>query len=302
VTISASITVLIPAYRAQATIYRALASVRAQTLQPAQVLIIDDGSPVPLVVDPQQLAPTPVSLIRLPQNRGSSGALNHGISHVTTDWIAFLDADDSWHEDKLAQQMAFVEQEPDTILVATGLRFLDATGQKLMDVATTKLPDDDAKRFASLMEDCVIGKPSVLVRTKALLHIGGFDEQLIVGEDQHLWLRIAAKFPVAVVPDILTFAHDTPGSLTKRRDIAPDYLWRKVIAPLLAQYDQRLSLAQRRRIIGARCQQAAVAHLSHGFYLQALGYLWRSTFNGYQTLQNISYMLTPLKNWIKRIR
>lgn len=293
---------LIPAYCAQATIERALASVRAQTLQPAQVLIVDDGSPVPLVVDPQQLAPVPITVIRLPHNRGSSGALNHGISQVTTDWIAFLDADDSWHNDKLAQQMAFVEQEPDTILVATGLRFLDAAGQKLVDVATAKLPDDDATRFASLMEDCVIGKPSVLVRTVIVQHIGGFDEQLIVGEDQHLWLRIAAKFPVAVIPNILTFAHDTPGSLTKRRDIAPDYLWCNVIVPLLAQHEQRLSQPQRRRIIGARCQQAAVAHLSHGFYLQALRYLWRSTFNGYQVAQNISYMLTPLKNWIKRIR
>lgn len=301
-TVSASITVLIPAYRAQATIDRALDSVRAQTLQPAQVLIVDDGSPVPLVVDLQQLAPTPITLIRLPQNRGSSGALNHGLSHVTTDWIAFLDADDSWHKDKLAQQMAFVEREPNTMLVATGLRFLNAAGQKLVDVATIKLPQDDAERFASLLEDCVIGKPSVLARTKVLEQIGGFDEQLIVGEDQHLWLRIAAKFPVAVLPEILTFAHDTPGSLTKRRDIAPDYLWRMVIAPLLAQHEQRLSQVQRRRIIGARCQQAAVAYLSHGSYIQALGYLWRSTFNGYQTLQNISYMLTPLKNWIKRIR
>jgi glycosyltransferase involved in cell wall biosynthesis len=300
VSISSGITVLVPAYRAQATIDRALASVRAQTLQPAQVLIIDDGSPVPLVVDPQQLAPVPVTVIRLQQNRGSSGALNHGIAHVATDWIAFLDADDSWHNDKLAQQVALAEKEPDVGLIATGLRFLDANGHKVMDVATTSLPDDDTARFASLLEDCIIGKPSVLVRTKVLQQIGGFDEQLIVGEDQHLWLRIAAKFRVAVVPNILTFAHDTPGSLTKRRDIAPDYLWCNVIAPLVAQYNQRLSPAQRRCIIGARCQQAAVAHLSHGSYAQALGYLWRSAFNGYQVMQNISYMLTPLKNWIKR--
>ncbi len=298
---SASITVLIPAYRAQATIDRALQSVRAQTLHPAQVLIMDDGSPVPLVIDPQQLAPIPVTLIRLPQNLGSSGALNQGIAHITTEWTAFLDADDSWHEEKLARQMALAQREPDIMLIATGLRFLDASGQTLADVATTKLPDDDTARFASLLEDCVIAKPSVLARTKALQQIGGFDAQLIIGEDQHLWLRIAEKFRVDIVPDILTFAHDTPGSLTKRCDIAPDYLWLKVIAPLLAQHSLRLSRGQHRSVVGARTQQAAVAHLARGSYVQALKYLWRSMLNGYQPLQNISYMLTPLKNWIKRL-
>jgi glycosyltransferase involved in cell wall biosynthesis len=300
-TLSPGITVLIPAYRAQATIARALASVRAQTLQPEQILIIDDGSPEPLSVETNQAGSTPLSLVRLSHNLGSSGALNHGIAQIETQWIAFLDADDSWHPEKLALQMAYAERHSDSVLIATGLRFLNATGHSAMDVATTALPVPHDDRLASLMEDCVIGKPTVLVRTNVVKSIGGFDTKLIVGEDQHLWLRIAAKHRVDILPDILTFAHDTPGSLTKRTDIAPDHLWRKVIAPLLEQHQHRFSPAQRRKIVGARCQQAAIAHMERDSLSQAFDYLVRSLLSGYQPVQNIYYMLTPLKRWIKRV-
>jgi glycosyltransferase involved in cell wall biosynthesis len=300
-TLSPGITVLIPAYRAQATIARALASVRAQTLQPEHILIVDDGSPESLMLEANQAGSIPLSLVRLPQNLGSSGALNHGIAHIQTQWIAFLDADDSWHPEKLARQMVFAQRQNDSVLIATGLRFLDAAGQCVIDVATAALPEQQNDRLASLMEDCVIGKPSVLVRTDVVKSIGGFDTKLSVGEDQHLWLRIAAKHRVDIVRDILTFAHDTPGSLTKRTDIAPDHLWRKVIAPLLEEHQYRFSPAQRRKIVGARCQQAAIAHMERGSLAQAFGYLSRSLRCGYQPLQNIYYMLTPLKRWLKRL-
>jgi glycosyltransferase involved in cell wall biosynthesis len=300
-TLMPGITVLIPAYRAQATIARAIASVRAQTLQPEQILIVDDGSPEALIVDANLAGSIALSLVRLPQNLGSSAALNHGISQVKTQWIAFLDADDSWHREKLARQMAEAARCSDSVLIATGLRFLDSAGQSVIDVATVRLPEQLDDRLASLMEDCVIGKPTVLVRTHVVRAVGGFDTNLIVGEDQHLWLRIAADYRVDIVPDILTFAHDTPGSLTKRTDIAPDHLWRKVIEPLFEQHKHKFSAVQRRKIIGARCQQAAIAHLDRGSFGQALGYLRRSSLQGYQLIQNFYYMLTPLKRWIKRL-
>jgi glycosyltransferase involved in cell wall biosynthesis len=299
-TLRPGITVLIPAYRAQATISRALASVRAQTLQPDQILIIDDGSPEALFVDAELAGSIALSLIRLPQNLGSSGALNSGIARVETQWIAFLDADDSWHPDKLARQMACAARCSDAVLIATGLRFLDTVGRCVIDVATAPLPENHDDRLASLMADCVIGKPTVLARTDVLRAVGGFDENLIIGEDQHLWLRIAADHRVDIVPDILTFAHDTPDSLTKRQDVAPDHLWRKVIEPLVELHWRKFSSAQQRSIIGARCQQAAIAHLARGTYWQALVYLQRSLLQGYQPLQNIYYMLTPLKRWIKQ--
>jgi glycosyltransferase involved in cell wall biosynthesis len=293
------ITVLIPAYRAQATIDRALASVQSQTLLPDRIVIVDDGSPEPLVVEPGQAAPIPIALLQLSENLGSSAALNHGLKHVDTKWTAFLDADDSWHPEKLSRQMDMARARPESMLIATGLRFVSSTGIGQIDVATKPLPEEPTQRLASLIEDCVIGKPSVLVRTEVVKALGSFNTKLIVGEDQDLWLRVAAAHRVDIVPDILTFAHDTPGSLTKRRDLPPDYLWRNVIALAIEQHRHRFSHKQLRRMIGARCQQAAVAHLSQGNYLPALTYLWRSTVNAYQPLQNLVYALAPLKHGLK---
>ncbi len=289
-----SITVLIPAYEAQSTINRALESVRSQSLRPDQILIVDDGSQSPLQVVAPDL---PVTLVRLAQNMGSSAALNYGLSLITTEWVAFLDADDSWHPQKLEKQTACARANPDVALIATGLRFVDSDGKKNRDVATEALPDEQAACFAALLEDCVIGKPSVLARTRRLREMGGFDPKLVVGEDQHMWLRLAAAHQVKIVSEILTFAHDTPGSLSKRRDLPPDYLWLNVIQPLVAQHSALLSAQQCRRIIGARAQQAAVAHLRRGSYAQAIRYLWVSSRQGYQCSQNLHYALTPLKFW-----
>ncbi len=299
-TAATGITVLIPAYRAQATIDRALASVLAQRLQPDEVIIVDDGSPEPLQVKPDTTAPISLKLLRLSQNAGSSAALNFGLEHVQTEWTAFLDADDSWHADKLTKQIELATRQPDTALIATGLRFLDANGHKQMDVATQPLPEDATQRLASLIEDCVIGKPSVMARTKILRAMGGFNTGLVVGEDQDLWLRIAAAHRVDVVPEILTYVHDTPGSLSKRADVMPDYLWSQVIRPAIAQHRSKFSAAQLRRIIGVRRQQAAVAQLVHGSYGKALAHLWQATRCGYQPLQNVSYALTPLKKCLKK--
>jgi glycosyltransferase involved in cell wall biosynthesis len=296
-TCAMSITVLIPAYQAQSTIDRALESVFAQSLLPDQILIVDDGSPEPLRVAQADQKPLPLKVLRLDRNLGSSGALNHGIAHVTTTWIAFLDADDSWHRHKLAQQMACAAAHPESALIATGLRFIGAQGETLADVATTTLPEDATARFAALLEDCVIGKPSVLARTDVLRALGCFSAAHVVGEDQHMWLRIAALHRVDIVPDILTFAHDTPGSLSKRTDVPAGYLWIDVIEPLLEQHRHRFSPEQLRRIIGVRSQQAAIAHLARGSYRQALRYLWQSACQGHDWLQNLSYALTPLKKW-----
>jgi glycosyltransferase involved in cell wall biosynthesis len=307
-TLTPGITVLIPAYRAQGTIQRAIESVCAQTLQPAHILVIDDGSPEPLVVDAQSAAPIPVTVQRLPQNLGSSGALNHGIAQISTVWTAFLDADDSWHPEKLARQMDFAKQNPDTALVATGLRFIGGDGKIQMDVATVPLPSAPLNKLASLLEDCVMAKQSAMTKTAVLQASGGFDTTLIVGEDQEFFLRLAETHRVEIVPDILTYIHDTAGSLTKRRDLAPDFLWTQVIQPKFKAHRHKFDSATCRRIIGARTQQAAVAHLHRGSYFAALGYLWQSSIHGYQPAQNIYYALTnlpfikalktPIKCWI----
>ena len=80
------ISVIIPAYKAEATIHRAVASVLKQTLMPHEVIVIDDGSPVPLPNIEEQYGP-PIKLYRK-KNGGAASARNFGIDHAQGDVIA----------------------------------------------------------------------------------------------------------------------------------------------------------------------------------------------------------------------
>lgn len=95
------------AYNASATLNRALDSIANQTCLPAEVIIIDDAS-TDDTADIAKAHPlknmTRVLVHRLAQNHGAAGARNAGWALATGDYIAFLDADDVWHPQKLARQ------------------------------------------------------------------------------------------------------------------------------------------------------------------------------------------------------
>ncbi|HKA06178.1 MAG TPA: glycosyltransferase family A protein, partial [Gemmataceae bacterium] len=123
---SSSVSVIIPAYRAEAFIARALDSVFGQTIQPSEVLVIDDGSPDDLS---QAVRPfgDRVTLVRKP-NGGAASARNLGLDRARGDFIAFLDADDTWVPHKLEHQLGLFAANPELGLVC-GRWFTQSPGQ-----------------------------------------------------------------------------------------------------------------------------------------------------------------------------
>jgi glycosyltransferase involved in cell wall biosynthesis len=106
---AADVTVVIPSFNASATLPRALASVAAQSVQPKEVICVDDASTDDSVALLRQFsirAPFPVRVEALACNGGAARARNHGIRLAESRWIAFLDSDDAWHPGKLSAQLA----------------------------------------------------------------------------------------------------------------------------------------------------------------------------------------------------
>src|SRR3954471_10824120 len=97
-----SISVIIPAYNVEAHIERAIRSVLRQTLQPREILVVDDGSTDRTGEIVMQFG-APVRLLRQ-LRQGAAGARNTGIRESRGDLIAFLDADDEWRETKVERQ------------------------------------------------------------------------------------------------------------------------------------------------------------------------------------------------------
>src|SRR5712691_10590652 len=110
------VSVIVPAYNADRTLTRALASIKAQTAAPREVIIVDDRSTDSTVKIAEQFARSyrerEAVVIRLPANRGPGSARNRGWERARGEYIAFLDADDAWYQEKLELQCAWMEAHP----------------------------------------------------------------------------------------------------------------------------------------------------------------------------------------------
>ena len=178
------ISVIIPAYNAAELIGLTLESVLAQDYQNLQVIVVNDGSKDDTAKIARTFGP-PVQVINT-ENGGVAKARNRGIQQAEGDFIAFLDADDLWEPDKISRQVAAID--PDHRLVYTdtlafGIENLPYTGIS----AEQELPSGDIR--IQLIERNFIATSSVLMDREICEKIGGFNQNIPVGEDWDYWLR-----------------------------------------------------------------------------------------------------------------
>lgn len=185
------VSVVIPAYRARAEspdyLDETLASVRAQTFQGYEIVVVDDGSPV-------RIAPADASdvvLVRQP-NTGPGGARNLGSVVARGELIAFLDADDRWRPAKLAQQVALHDRRPDLVLSATDFVPFDERGFREHSPwrARSRVRSAEVTFERLFFENC-IPCSSTMIPRRALMKTPGMNRHRRLGEDYGLWLRLA---------------------------------------------------------------------------------------------------------------
>lgn len=182
----ADVSVVIPCYCSTSTIERAVRSVAAQTLRPREILLVDDGSPDDSRIVLERLARDipRARVLALPENRGSSAARNAAWMQATGRYIAFLDADDAWHPQKLEVQVRFMESSPQFALTAH-LHVVDVIPEPRLDedVPFTEI------RLLNLLPGNRFATSSVMLRRGLAER---FPEEVRRGEDYMLWVRIAA--------------------------------------------------------------------------------------------------------------
>jgi glycosyltransferase involved in cell wall biosynthesis len=112
--------VVIPAYNAQRTLRETLASVLHQTIPPAEIIVVDDGS----TDETAAIAPTLSPLIRVihQANSGPGAATTRGVRDTKAPWIAMSDADDLWLPHKMERQWEFLVAHPAVTLASAKMR------------------------------------------------------------------------------------------------------------------------------------------------------------------------------------
>jgi glycosyltransferase involved in cell wall biosynthesis len=287
------VTVLIPAFNAAATIRRALDSALAQTYRQLEIIVVDDGSKdgtseIVLAYDDSR-----IRLVRLPSNRGESGAMNAGIAAAKGDLVAFLDADDEWLPAKLAIQVNAMRDRPNAAMVSCGCRFVDRQGDVLRDEAGVPSPPlKGSEVWRSLLAETLIAKPSVVARTAALRAVGSFNTDLVIGADQDMWIRLGIIGDIEFVDDILTIVHDTAGSLTKVHASKIDTYMLPMIKQHIDQQRHLLSRHEIRHILGMRYASVGRNLYTAGSLPRGLSLILRAMLRGYRIRENLWYLAT----------
>jgi len=140
-----------------------------------------------------------VNLLRQ-KNMGVSSARNNGVMMAESQWICFLDSDDTWERTKLQKQIDFHKKNRDILISYT-----DETW--IRDGLHVKVPKKFAKSHENLYErslsHCVIAPSSVMIQKKLFDRVSGFDETLEVCEDYDLWLRLMKEHTIALIDETL---------------------------------------------------------------------------------------------------
>ena len=97
-----NVSIVIPTYARPTELRRAIRTVQRQSIDDWELIIVDDGSPQPVTLEPDVAADDRIVLIRQPSSMGVSHARNTGIAHAGAPWVAFLDDDDLWWPGGLA--------------------------------------------------------------------------------------------------------------------------------------------------------------------------------------------------------
>lgn len=193
-----SIAVIIPVRDRRLLIERALRSVLNQSYQPAQIIVVDDGSTDGSGEVVSQLFPQ-IDII-FSAAKGVSHARNLGLDRARADWIALLDSDDVWHSNKLQRQMERISHEPaarvvhcDEIWIRDGVRVNPMR----------KHAKPGGSIYRKCLPLCCMSPSATMIHASVFADVGGFDESMPACEDYDLWLRIAARYRVHYVDEKL---------------------------------------------------------------------------------------------------
>ncbi len=195
------VTAVVPVFNGERYVAEAIASVLAQTYEPIECLVVDVGS-TDATPDVLRRFGAAVRVVRS-TNRGVASARNLGVTCAAGEFVAFLDADDTWRPDKIEKQMDVVRLCPGVGLVYSGLAVVDEALTPIGSVDPA--PPELALRNTLLLEQPFatgVGSTGLLPR-EVVVEVGGFDERLSTSADCDLTCRVGSSYPLACVSEPL---------------------------------------------------------------------------------------------------
>lgn len=207
------VSVVIPALNAERFLREAIESVQSQTVKVREIIVVDNGS----TDQTAQIAFALGTSVVKEENRGLSRARNAGIRQSTQEWIALLDSDDLWDANKLECQWAAIQERPEAGMFACYFRIIEdgavilentpevseqrwlGYDGRIIGNSCSYFPRIDKDFFPRFLPSC----SDVLIKREVFSTAGLFDEAVQYNEDFEFFLRVLARYPLAIVEQTL---------------------------------------------------------------------------------------------------
>jgi glycosyltransferase involved in cell wall biosynthesis len=199
--------VVIPAYNAAATLARAIDSVLDQTWPAEEIIVVDDASPDASGAVAQRYG-IAVRYLRRETNTGVASARNYGAAMAIGDWLAFLDADDWYHPDRLRLHAEWIASDPTLDFLTGDYEYRDAEGRLLgtsmaqhesgrrmlaKAAGAARVVMDRPEDFEAFVADHFGDTHTLSVPRQTFIDVGGYPVGFKVCEDVHLLTRLVAR-------------------------------------------------------------------------------------------------------------
>jgi glycosyltransferase involved in cell wall biosynthesis len=172
------VSVIIPTYNRPEFTKEAIESVKGQTFQDFELVVVEDHEPC----------------------QGPAAVRNAGARKAKGKYIAFLDSDDLWDRRKLEKQLDHLSKNPEFKICYTNEKWVRC-GEHLNQMK--KHQKFQGWIFDKCLPLCIISCSSILMEKEVFRDLGGFDESLPVCEDYDLWLRMSLRYPIAFLDEKL---------------------------------------------------------------------------------------------------
>jgi len=225
--------VVIPTYNSYKKLLRAIDSIANQSFSDFEIIIIDDGSQDETQIKIQALLSEKIHYF-YKKNGGPASARNLGITKAKGEYICFLDADDTFSEEKLLNYREFCEKDA-VFIFSDALYITESNNASNLFTSISNIKYKNF--FKSLLVTNFIVTSTVCIKKEIFKKVAFFDEKLFT-EDYDLWLKIAQKYSLTYIELPLTnyyvhelnISHDTQRTVSSLVHIYKKWIFTSPIA------------------------------------------------------------------------
>lgn len=219
-------------HNAERFLSEAVDSVLAQTFSGFELLLIDDASTDRSGAIAASYRDPRVRVVSNEVNLGLTRSLNLGLSLITTEYVVRLDADDLALPDRLARQIAWLDQHPDVAVVGSQAIAIDAQGHRIRRISfhpQWRRPAGGVALDWYRTFDTPFVHSAVMFRREAIAALGGYDEAHSLEQDAELWMRAGRRYRLANLeePLVAVRAHASSMTADPKRSEREGYAQRK---------------------------------------------------------------------------